>query len=342
VAIETTEYINILDPYNHNMVIHTYPNQKNQRYTPLLGNNSELTGASLQIGADDVNDDVREWIEKSNNAGKKWVVANDEQGPAATGIRIDASEVRGAILYGTLLAGGAGVEYYYGYTDSDGDINNQDHRLRGDIYKQSGYALDFFNSYLQDRLSSMVSNNGITSATDDYVFAKEGELYVVYRTNGGTTNISLPTGDWSVQWFNPRTGGDLTAVEAVSESLIAPDTNDWVALITKEGVDTPCVNIATLIEAENYCDQSEIQTEISTENNLNVGYINDGDWMLYKDIDLTGMQSVNFRVASGFDGGNIEMRLGNTKGELIGTASVTYWHPRFVFSLYRSWHRVFI
>ncbi len=255
-VIDTAEYIKSIDAYDHHIVIHTYPSQKSQRYTPLLGNNSELTGPSLQSNVDDVHDDVIDWRAQSAEANKKWVVANDEQGPASLGIRIDEKEVRYLVLYGTLMAGGAGVEYYYGYTDTDGDINNQDHRLRGDIYKQSGYALDFFNNYLQDYLTEMESSDGVTADNDDYVLAKAGEVYAVYRPDGGSTNISLPTGDWSVQWYNPRTGGGLTSAETLTGSLVAPDNNDWVALITNDGVDSICdvyeeQDGVVIIEAEN-------------------------------------------------------------------------------------------
>ncbi len=41
-------YVKRLDPYNHLRVLHTYPNAKDQHYGPLLGDQSELTGLSLQ------------------------------------------------------------------------------------------------------------------------------------------------------------------------------------------------------------------------------------------------------------------------------------------------------
>lgn len=70
---------------------------------------------------------------QSKRAGRPWVVANDEQGPASDGVPVDPGyqgndgaatekggkytmhDVRKLCLWGTLMAGGAGVEYYFGY-----------------------------------------------------------------------------------------------------------------------------------------------------------------------------------------------------------------------------------
>ncbi len=232
----TASYIKDLDPYENHIVIHTYPGQQDERYNPLLGNNSVLTGASIQTGKNKVHNDVRRWVEKSKNAGRKWVVANDEQGSATEGIRVSDKQVRDDVLWGTLLAGGAGVEYYSGYTNDDGDINNIDQRKRGKKYKEGGYALNFFNEYLQPYMIDMVSSDGVTSDGNDYVFAKAGNVYAVYRPNGGSTGLSLPSGNnnYNVQWYNPRSGGDLTTKTTLGSNLVAPDNNDWVALITSK------------------------------------------------------------------------------------------------------------
>ncbi len=273
VAKATATYIKNIDPYGHNIVIHTYPNQQDQRYNPLLGN-SDLTGASVQTNINKVHEDVRRWLEKSRNSGKKWVVANDEQGPASIGIRISDKEVRHKVLWGTLMAGGTGVEYYSGYTNDDGDINGNDHRKRGKKYKEGAYALSFFNRFLQSDLVNMVSSDGVTSDNKDYVLAKSGSIYAVYRPNGGSTGLNLPSGNtnYNVQWFNPRTGGNLSGKNTLGGSLVAPDNNDWVALITKKdnaGGGDPgdgdegdqCValeeNGIVAVEAEHFIDQAK-------------------------------------------------------------------------------------
>jgi len=243
VAISVSEFIHAVDPYDHNIVIHTFPSQKDRRYGPLLGNNSELTGASLQSDPEDIHDDVIEWRENSSDAGKKWIVANDEQGSASTGIQIDDEDIRHEILYGALMAGGAGVEYYYG-SGGTGDLNNQNHRDRGVAYEQAGHAIKFFQEYFQDYLIGAESDDRLTGDSDDYVFANEGRAYAVYLPNGGSTSLSLPSGNgnYNVQWFNPRSG-DLGSASTLGNTLSAPDSNnDWVALI-KNSDDDGNVNV---------------------------------------------------------------------------------------------------
>ncbi|OEJ98901.1 hypothetical protein A8C32_06850 [Flavivirga aquatica] len=225
-------YIKSIDPYENNIVLHTFPHEKDRKYDPLLGNASELTGVSLQTNVNDVHNDVKKWIQKSKNSGKKWVVANDEQGTPSLGVRISDKDVRKKVLYGTMMAGGAGVEYYYGYTKDDGDLNNQDHRKRGVKYKEAGYAVKFFDNYLQEYVVGAVSDDGITSDNNDFVLANPIGVYAIYRPNGGSTNLSLPSGNsnYTVQWFNPRSGEIQNAVP-LGSNLVAPDSNDWVAFI---------------------------------------------------------------------------------------------------------------
>jgi len=48
--IDMIRFLNETDPYKHNIVIHTFPNQQDKVYTAWLGSKSILTGASLQNG----------------------------------------------------------------------------------------------------------------------------------------------------------------------------------------------------------------------------------------------------------------------------------------------------
>jgi xylan 1,4-beta-xylosidase len=80
------------------------------------------------------------------------------------------------------------------------------------------------------------------------------------------------------------------------------------------------------IEAESYNTQSGIQTESCSEGGQNIGYIENGDYVVYNNIDFgNGSDSASFqaRVASNTSGGNIEIRLDSITGTLVGTCSVT-------------------
>jgi hypothetical protein len=56
------------------------------------------------------------------------------------------------------------------------------------------------------------ANALVGNAKDDntrYCLAKPGALYLVFLPTGGTTDLDLTAaqGEFSVSWFNPRTGG---------------------------------------------------------------------------------------------------------------------------------------
>jgi DUF1680 family protein len=77
------------------------------------------------------------------------------------------------------------------------------------------------------------------------------------------------------------------------------------------------------IEAESYNAQSGIQTESCSEGGQNIGYIENGDYAVYNNIDFgSGAAIFQARVASGASGGNIEIRLDSITGSVIGTCVV--------------------
>lgn len=62
------------DPYNHPVVIYTWPTSKQEVYGPLLGN-EDFDGASLQ--SETVFPDTLECVIRSAESGRKWVVSNE-------------------------------------------------------------------------------------------------------------------------------------------------------------------------------------------------------------------------------------------------------------------------
>jgi hypothetical protein len=60
-------------------------------------------------------------------------------------------------------------------------------------------------------------------------------------------------------------------------------------------------------------------------NGANIGYIENGDWVMYKEIDFEeGAGSAVVRASALHDGGTIEFRLDGVNGTLIGTCPVTH------------------
>ena len=77
-----------------------------------------------------------------------------------------------------------------------------------------------------------------------YCLAKTGEVYVVYLPSGGTTTLDLTSakGQFTVSWFNPRSGGSLVSGSVnhvqggttVALGNAPSDTDeDWAILIRK-------------------------------------------------------------------------------------------------------------
>jgi len=127
------------DPYHHHIVIHNGNN-----HFDLLGDASALTGFSLQTNKPDfrnVHGATLRYLRRSVAAGKPWVVACDEPGDASHSLIPDAEDptrdnARQNALWGNLMAGGAGVEWYFGYKHAHSDLTCQDFRVRENMWKQ--------------------------------------------------------------------------------------------------------------------------------------------------------------------------------------------------------------
>jgi hypothetical protein len=259
------DYIRANDPYQHHVVIHTFPDQQDKVYLPLLGEKSQLTGVSLQNSWDTVHQRTLRWVAESAAAGKPWVVANDEQNGADTGVPPDlgyegydgkkkngkdaqtTDDIRKATLWGNLMAGGAGVEYYFGYELPQNDLICEDWRSRDCSWDYARIALGFFAANKIPFWEMKNANGLVGNTTNDnsrYCFAKAEEVYLVFLANGGTADLDLggATGGFSVKWFNPRTGGPLLTGSVKSVRGGGPvalgnppgeATDDWVVVVRK-------------------------------------------------------------------------------------------------------------
>jgi len=237
------DYVHAIDPYHHLIVLHTFPEQE-ERYTPHLGKNSQLTGISNQLKERDFSDvhpRVVRWVKESSKAGKKWVVAVDEPGDAGHALVPDEEdperiEARGNALWGTFMGGGCGVEWYFGYKHPHSDLTCEDWHTRDKMWDQSYYAVTFFRTLPVDKMESRDD----LVLDGDYCFCKEGELYVVYSKvslKECSIDLSGVENDFIGKWYNPTKGIYLDTTIDVKGSMITkiekPDSNDWVLLLNK-------------------------------------------------------------------------------------------------------------
>ncbi len=75
------------------------------------------------------------------------------------------------------------------------------------------------------------------------------------------------------------------------------------------------------IEAASYNGDSNVQTENCAEGGMDVGYISNGSWVEYNQVNLNGATTFQARVASAGSGGNINIYLDSPNGTLIGTCA---------------------
>ncbi|NLK40487.1 MAG: carbohydrate-binding protein [Planctomycetes bacterium] len=88
------------------------------------------------------------------------------------------------------------------------------------------------------------------------------------------------------------------------------------------GIPEP-ISAYSQIEAEAYHMQSGTQTEECTEGGLDVGFIENGDYLVFRLVDFEGgAASFNARVASAGSGGQIELYLDSLTGIQIGSCAV--------------------
>lgn len=243
-------FLRDIDPYDHFIAVHThsYEPARDDYISEFLGFEA-VEGPSIQC-ADIYNahNETLQWINWSKDSAHQWVVCLDEIGPAGKGALPDTyslqhDTIRKAVLWGNLMAGGAGVEWYFGYRYPHNDLNLEDWRSRDKLWDITRHALHFFQEYLP--FAEMENRNALTSSRADYCLAKDNEVYAVYLPDGGTTNIDISEtrARYLIQWYNPREGGELQkgSVERVSNGetvnigLPPGDIGkDWVVLLRRE------------------------------------------------------------------------------------------------------------
>lgn len=247
---DMADYFKQINPYPNILVLHTHSSDhlQDKYLLPLLRFNA-LDGASMQIGNPErIHERIRHYVEASAKSDRKWIVCLDELGQHWKGIMpdlfdMDHDTVRHRALWGAMMAGGAGVEWYFGYKYPHNDLNCEDFRSRDRWWEQARICLDFFRNHLP--VEKMKSVDELISSKNGYCFADVGNVYAIYLPNCSeavTLNLSGPADMYSVMWYNSRKGGDLVkgSVPAVQGGGIVKiglppydREKDWAVLIKK-------------------------------------------------------------------------------------------------------------
>lgn len=248
---DMTTFITEADPYNHPILLHTHSTAEDKEHLlPALLGFTPLDGLSFQVNRRErVNKELVLWREKARAAGHEWMITMDEIGEWFTGAMNDFEDpdhdtLRQHALWGSLLAGGAGVEWYFGARHPHNDLTSEDWRSRHNLWVQTKHAMDFFSEHLpyweMRPVPELINDDRL------YAFADPGNIYAVYLPAGRSASLKLPhDGEvYSLRWFDPKSGGELviSSVNSLTgegfQSLHPPTSEsarEWVALVTRTG-----------------------------------------------------------------------------------------------------------
>ncbi|MBN2754287.1 MAG: endo-1,4-beta-xylanase [Candidatus Goldbacteria bacterium] len=198
---------------------------------------------------------------------------------------------------------------------------------RNGIYYLS-YSTDFSASPAAT-IDYMTSSNPMTG------FTHRGTILGNPPDNCGNNNHASIVNigdDWYIAYHTRRLSNiNLGNCNGIYERSVALDRMYFNADGTIQKVVTTTTGVNALKLANPYttnkavtmAKESGIQTETCTEGGLDVGFIENGDWIQVKNFDFgTGASSFEARIASAGAGGNIEIRVGSITGTIAGTCAV--------------------
>ncbi len=135
----------------------------------------------------------------------------------------------------------------------------------------------------------------------------KGGSYFFYH-NGALPGGGGFTRSVAVEKFTYRADGGIPTMNMTAPGAPAADT----------------LNPYVRQEAETIAWGSGIETEPAGEGGMNVGWVENGDWVKVKNVAFgAGARSFSARVASATSGGTVEVRLGSATGTVVGRCAVS-------------------
>ena len=241
------------DPYNHPVLLHTHAHDplRSSILDSIIGY-SYLDGLSLQQDKREIAAGVVEtWRAKAKESGHEWLITMDEIGMWHTAALPDAQDpnhdtLRQYALWGTMLSGAAGVEWYFGAKHPHNDLTSEDWRERDRLWELTKNATIFFEENLP--YWEMEPEHKLINSKDAYCLRKTGEIYAIYLSKSSRNTIDLTNvqGNFIVQWYDPLNGGALQtgSIEKINGGQVSGlgtppsrDNNsiphDWICLVKK-------------------------------------------------------------------------------------------------------------
>lgn len=190
------------------------------------------------------------------------------------------------------------------------------------VYKRNG---TYYNVFAAECCSEFIAYSTAPGPTGPWTYRgtimpRQGGSFTnhagVVDFNGGSYffyhNGALPGG-----------GGYTRSVAVEKFTYNSNGTFPTISMTTTGAPQVGTLNPYVRQEAETIAWGSGIETEPSSEGGMNVGWIENGDYIKVKGVAFgAGATSFTARVASAGGGGRIEVRLDNSNGPLVGTCTV--------------------
>lgn len=118
-------------------------------------------------------------------------------------------------------------------------------------------------------------------------------------------------------------GQGYTNIEYYINDLTVNSFPEGVVILSPETTQVEPISAFETIEAENFDKQSGIKTEDCSEGGQNIGYIENDDYIMFRNVDFEdGAKSFTARVAGGQDGCAIEVYVDSLDGTPIAKCSI--------------------
>ena len=247
-------YVKAIDPYNHPITVH---NCDSDGFEPFFGDNTfSLTSLqyyagqkqTLFLGYGGKTEIMRAEEKKSGHSipvffdefNQATVDDNMNYMPEKFPFHSGQSFLRKAVTWPVYLSGGAGIEFI-----SEKVLRLNDFRLYEKTWQYTWNARKFMEECIpfweMEPKDHLLSYEASGYYEDGHVFAKNGEAYAIYLPDGsltGTLNLTNEAGNFSLSWYNPRTGwfeGEIKKVAGGKDIRLgnppSTPTEDWVVLI---------------------------------------------------------------------------------------------------------------
>ncbi|WP_438448429.1 carbohydrate-binding protein [Gorillibacterium sp. sgz5001074] len=218
-------------------------------------------------------------------------------------------------------------KYYYSYCTNFSGAHPSDIPTGTIAYMVSDNPMGPF-TFVKTILPNPANFFGVGGNNHHAMFEFNGQWYITYHAQT-LAKAMAESGDW------PQMGGQPHGYRNAQINKVTFDANGVIQNITGDYKGVPQVkNLDPYqrVEAETLGWNGGISTESTTEPggtvssvNLAVSSIQDGDWTAVSKVDFgaEGAGTFTAQVASGTNGGQIELRLDSADGPLVGTLPIS-------------------